>query len=76
MIKNPQKMETGAKGEAVNYINDNLFYFFFHCRNRTVRNFHVWKHFANYFQLNLVKTVDIPPTKNYVLAFFPHGVMR
>lgn len=34
------------------------------------------RHFTNYFPIRLVKTVELPPTRNYVFAAFPHGVMR
>lgn len=34
----------------------------------------VWKHCVNYFPIDLVKTVDLPPNQNYLLCVFPHGL--
>uniref|UniRef100_A0AC34QKE2 Acyltransferase n=1 Tax=Panagrolaimus sp. JU765 TaxID=591449 RepID=A0AC34QKE2_9BILA len=34
----------------------------------------IWKWFADYFPLKLVKTMDITPDKNYILGCHPHGV--
>ncbi|CRL03396.1 CLUMA_CG016238, isoform A [Clunio marinus] len=40
-----------------------------------LRGWFIWKRFTEYFPLTLVKTVDIPATKNYIFACFPHGVI-
>lgn len=37
----------------------------------------VWlQNFTDYFPVKIVKTVDLPPTKNYLFAVYPHGVIR
>ncbi|XP_037029113.1 2-acylglycerol O-acyltransferase 1-like [Bradysia coprophila] len=38
-----------------------------------VRNWGLWKWFLNYFPVNLVKTADLPPDRNYLVCIFPHG---
>ncbi|XP_046365317.2 2-acylglycerol O-acyltransferase 2-like isoform X1 [Haliotis rufescens] len=40
-----------------------------------VRGWRMWKNFANYFPLKLIKTVDLNPNRNYIFACHPHGVM-
>lgn len=40
-----------------------------------VRSWTWWRYFADYFPVKLVKTADLPPTKNYLFACFPHGVI-
>uniref|UniRef100_A0A3B3TPW6 2-acylglycerol O-acyltransferase 2-B-like n=1 Tax=Poecilia latipinna TaxID=48699 RepID=A0A3B3TPW6_9TELE len=40
-----------------------------------VRKWSVWRHFRDYFPLELVKTVDLDPTQNYIFGFHPHGVL-
>lgn len=39
-----------------------------------VRNFCAWKHFINYFPVKLVKTVDLPADRHYLVCLFPHGL--
>ncbi|XP_070495421.1 2-acylglycerol O-acyltransferase 1-like [Chironomus tepperi] len=39
------------------------------------RSLTIWKHFAAYYPIKLIKTVDLPPDKNYLFACHPHGVM-
>uniref|UniRef100_A0A914EL73 Acyltransferase n=1 Tax=Acrobeloides nanus TaxID=290746 RepID=A0A914EL73_9BILA len=34
----------------------------------------LWKYLADYFPLSLVKTVDLPQGKNYIVCCHPHGV--
>ncbi|XP_055917482.1 2-acylglycerol O-acyltransferase 2 isoform X2 [Eupeodes corollae] len=34
-----------------------------------------WKHFRNYFPIELVKTAELPPNRNYLLACYPHGAL-
>ncbi|KAH8299432.1 hypothetical protein KR044_001467 [Drosophila immigrans] len=31
--------------------------------------------YRNYFPVSLVKTADLPPNKNYIVASFPHGIL-
>ncbi|XP_031637193.1 2-acylglycerol O-acyltransferase 1-like [Contarinia nasturtii] len=40
-----------------------------------VRSWSVWKHIVNYFPIDLVKTVDLPPDRNYLICIFPHGML-
>lgn len=40
-----------------------------------VRRWSCWKHFADYFPVKLIKTAELPPTKNYLFACYPHGVI-
>lgn len=39
------------------------------------RNFVWWRYFRNYFPVELVKTVDLDPSKNYLFCSFPHGIL-
>lgn len=34
-----------------------------------------WKQLRRYFPIELVKTVDLPANRHYILANFPHGVV-
>ena len=40
-----------------------------------LRNLPLWKHFAYYFPINLIKTAHLDAKKNYIFAFHPHGIM-
>uniref|UniRef100_A0A914UQ54 Acyltransferase n=1 Tax=Plectus sambesii TaxID=2011161 RepID=A0A914UQ54_9BILA len=42
---------------------------------RWYRKSALWRHFANYFPITLVKTAELPPDKNYIIASHPHGVI-
>ncbi|KAK6757431.1 hypothetical protein RB195_015326 [Necator americanus] len=39
------------------------------------KNHPIWKHFADYFPLRVVKTADLPPDRNYIIGSHPHGVL-
>jgi len=39
------------------------------------RNLNLWKYFANYFPVSLVKTADLDSSKNYLFACHPHSVL-
>uniref|UniRef100_UPI0035900FEB 2-acylglycerol O-acyltransferase 2-A-like n=1 Tax=Myxine glutinosa TaxID=7769 RepID=UPI0035900FEB len=39
------------------------------------RHWRIWNLFRDYFPVHLVKTVDLPPNKNYLFCFHPHGVL-
>jgi 2-acylglycerol O-acyltransferase 2 len=43
--------------------------------SRWVRNWEIWKHYCRYFPIELVKTTDLDPEKNYLFCVSPHGVM-
>ncbi|KAI6195693.1 hypothetical protein M3Y94_01017700 [Aphelenchoides besseyi] len=40
---------------------------------RCVRECKVWKWLADYYPIGLIKTVDLPPDRNYILCNHPHG---
>ncbi|CAJ0588080.1 unnamed protein product [Cylicocyclus nassatus] len=45
-------------------------------RNWTWYKYHpLWKHFADYFPLRLVKTAELPPDRNYIIGSHPHGIL-
>nr|XP_056705782.1 2-acylglycerol O-acyltransferase 1 [Euleptes europaea] len=44
-------------------------------RSEWVRNWTVWKYFKEYFPIQLIKTSDLDPSKNYLFGFHPHGVL-
>jgi len=35
----------------------------------------IWKYFAAYFPIHLIKTVPLEPEKNYLFGYHPHGVL-
>ena len=39
------------------------------------RNWKLWKYYAGFFPLKLVKTHDLDPNKNYIIGSHPHGIM-
>lgn len=39
------------------------------------RRWPLWKYVADYFPIELVKTVDLDPNKNYILGISPHAIM-
>ncbi|CAG2118568.1 unnamed protein product, partial [Medioppia subpectinata] len=43
--------------------------------NYWVREWTLWKHFADYFPLKLIKTTDLDPNKNYIFGCHPHGIL-
>ncbi|XP_011311789.1 2-acylglycerol O-acyltransferase 2-A isoform X2 [Fopius arisanus] len=40
-----------------------------------MRNSLWWRYFCAYFPVKLMKTVDLEPSRNYLLCSFPHGVL-
>lgn len=44
-------------------------------RSDFVRSHKVWKYAADYFPIELVKTAELSPEKNYLFAVSPHGIM-
>ncbi|KAG8537891.1 hypothetical protein GDO81_023615, partial [Engystomops pustulosus] len=44
-------------------------------RSEWVRGWTVWKYFANYFPIRLVRTAPLDPRHNYIFGFHPHGVL-
>ncbi|XP_053219111.1 2-acylglycerol O-acyltransferase 3-like isoform X2 [Podarcis raffonei] len=44
-------------------------------RSDWVRRWRVWELHRDYFPIKLVKTAELPPTRNYVLGSHPHGII-
>uniref|UniRef100_A0A670KEK1 Acyltransferase n=1 Tax=Podarcis muralis TaxID=64176 RepID=A0A670KEK1_PODMU len=44
-------------------------------RSDWMRRWRVWELHRDYFPIKLVKTADLPPTRNYVLGSHPHGII-
>ncbi len=42
---------------------------------RFARKLRIWTWFRDYFPINLIKTVDLDPSKNYLFCAHPHGIM-
>lgn len=40
-----------------------------------VQNWKIWQYFRDYFPVQLVKTTDLDPSKNYIFLYHPHGIM-
>ncbi len=40
-----------------------------------IRKLTMWTWFRDYFPVNLIKTVDLDPSKNYLFCAHPHGIM-
>ncbi|CAD7077174.1 unnamed protein product [Hermetia illucens] len=51
--------DTGGKGQGYRWMRESKF----------------WVYFKNYFPVDLVKTVDLSPDRNYLFASFPHGIL-
>jgi len=41
---------------------------------KSVRKWSLWKRVGSYFPARLVKTVDLDPTRNYLMCIHPHGI--
>ncbi|XP_066106158.1 diacylglycerol O-acyltransferase 2-like protein 6 [Saccopteryx bilineata] len=44
-------------------------------RSAWVRKWTLWKYFQNYFPIKLVKTHELSPKQNYIIANHPHGIV-
>ncbi|XP_043830693.1 diacylglycerol O-acyltransferase 2-like protein 6 [Dromiciops gliroides] len=44
-------------------------------RSNWVRNWTLWKYFRDYFPVKLVKTCELSPSHNYIIAVHPHGIL-
>uniref|UniRef100_A0A670ZMZ1 Acyltransferase n=1 Tax=Pseudonaja textilis TaxID=8673 RepID=A0A670ZMZ1_PSETE len=44
-------------------------------RSQWMRSWKVWELHRDYFPIQLVKTAELPPTRNYVLGSHPHGII-
>ncbi|XP_054721576.1 2-acylglycerol O-acyltransferase 1-like [Uloborus diversus] len=43
-------------------------------RSDWFRRLPMWKYFADYFPIKMVKTADLDPNKNYIFGYHPHGI--
>ncbi|XP_050997542.1 diacylglycerol O-acyltransferase 2-like protein 6 [Acomys russatus] len=43
-------------------------------RSAWIRNWTLWKYFQSYFPIKLVKTHELSPNHNYIIANHPHGI--
>eukprot|EP00794_Sanderia_malayensis_P011362 gene11362-12547_t len=44
-------------------------------RSSFMRHLKIWKHFKNYFPIEMVKTADLNPDNNYIFGYHPHGIL-
>ncbi|KAM5221559.1 acyl-CoA wax alcohol acyltransferase 2 [Ctenodactylus gundi] len=44
-------------------------------RFNCVRRWRLWRHYCSYFPIKILKTHDISPSHNYILACHPHGIL-
>uniref|UniRef100_A0A7S4DP42 diacylglycerol O-acyltransferase n=1 Tax=Lotharella globosa TaxID=91324 RepID=A0A7S4DP42_9EUKA len=44
-------------------------------RTPILRKMPLWNYFRDYFPLELVKTADLDPSKNYMFCYHPHGIL-
>ena len=44
-------------------------------RSDWLRRWRVWVYMKNFFPIELVKTEDLDPKRNYLLGYHPHGIM-
>lgn len=44
-------------------------------RVQWVRKWKLWKHYCNYFPIKLKKLANLDPSKNYLFACHPHGIL-
>jgi hypothetical protein len=40
-----------------------------------VKRWSLWRYFADYFPVRLVKTCEYPPNQKYLFAAHPHGIL-
>jgi len=39
------------------------------------RRWKIWKYYADYFPIKLIKTAQLDPSKNYLICSHPHGIL-
>ena len=39
------------------------------------RHLPIWKWFAEYFPIRLIKTAELPADRNYIFGLHPHGIL-
>ena len=52
-----------------------LCHFHYHAGLFAVRKWRIWRFFRDYFPINLVKTVDLDPSRSYIFGYHPHGIV-
>jgi len=40
-----------------------------------MREWGIWKHYTNFFPIEVVKTAELPPEHNYIMGYHPHGIL-
>ncbi len=45
------------------------------CRFLWARNWRVWKYMRDYFPVGAVRTAELDPSRSYIMAVHPHGVL-
>jgi len=40
-----------------------------------IRTWRLWDYYRDYFPIQLIKTVDLDPSQNYLFASHPHGIL-
>ncbi|CAL1267902.1 unnamed protein product [Larinioides sclopetarius] len=40
-----------------------------------VRRWKLWRYFADYFPVTMIKTAELDPNKNYIFGYHPHGIL-
>lgn len=44
-------------------------------RSKWARRLKIWRYFAEYYPVSLIKSADLPPDKPYVFGYHPHGII-
>ena len=44
-------------------------------RSKFMRGLGLWKYFRDYFPIEMVKTTELDPQKNYIFGYHPHGIL-
>lgn len=44
-------------------------------KSNWVRKWKIWRYFRDYFPIQMVKTADLDPEKNYIMGYHPHGIV-
>lgn len=44
-------------------------------RSNLFRRLPIWKYYTSYFPLRLHRTAELDPSKNYIFAYHPHGII-
>jgi len=44
-------------------------------RRGLMRRFPLWRHLANFFPVRVVRTAELPPDRNYLMGYHPHGIL-